>query len=574
MDRMLCDNSNAIYSNDYVDYITDYVLPDALIAGSGLDYCNIDINERYRINYVNRGQIEDVNISDYYYYSIPKLYGLQQFNILNLYATNIYQVQQPPLSLTGRDVLVGIVDTGIRFTEPVFRDEYGRSRILAIWDQSIEGESNMPEGIPYGREFLKEELDAALLSENPRSAVESWDYEGHGTSMAAIAAGSDLGPGTFIGAAPEADIVVVKLKQAKQYLRDYYLIREGAAAFQENDIMLGCEYLLRYARLFEKPLVILLGIGTNSGDHAGNSPLGQYLYSLCQKRNIAVVVAAGNEGNKSHHYMGNLRQYMQEELNGTQNYENVEIRVGEGERGFVCELWGSSPDVFEVGITSPGGERIPRINFNYQESLSYGFVYEKTRITIDIVLVEEFSSQQLIFIRMQDPTPGVWTVTVYHQGTLYSGIFHMWLPIESFLTAETYFLKPDPYITITEPGMANGILTVGAYNAADNSFAFFSGRGNTRLGVPKPSLTAPGIDIYTPLGMQNGTSLAAAYGAGAVADFLQWAVVEGNARLVSGVGIMGYMIQGAARNNALSYPNREWGYGALDLVGVFDKLRR
>ncbi len=577
---MPCNGSYTITSNDYLDYITDYPIGEGTAFGGTLDFCSIPVNEQFRVNYVNRSQLPELRVSEYYYYSIPKLYGLVEtpgnslsgFNTLNLTESNIYQVQQSPLQLTGKGVLIGFVDTGIRYTDPVFQDEFGNSRILSIWDQSLEITGKAPEGFFYGSEFSQADINAAL--EAGRQLVPTWDENGHGSRMAAIAAGSNLGESTFIGAAPDAELVVVKLKQAKQYLRDYYLIRADAEVYQENDIMLACKYLLQFAQVFERPLVIVLGLGTNYGDHAGNSPLGKYLSDINSMRNVAVVVAGGNEGNAGHHYLGNLAQSMEEMPGKGEASVNMEIRVGEGERGFVCELWGSTPDVFEIGITTPSGERIPRISFNYQEGLSFDFVYEETGIDIDIVLVEEFSSQELIFIRFVNPTPGVWTVTVYHQGVLNSGIFHAWLPLPQFMTGRTYFLTPNPYTTITEPGMAQDVFTVGSYSPDSGAFAFFSGRGNNRLGYPKPALAAPGIDIYTPFGTGSGSSISAAFTAGAMADFFEWAVIRGNVPLISGLGIRGYFIQGAAREPEVTYPNREWGYGKLDLNGVFVQLRR
>lgn len=573
---MQCTGSEAIISNDYLDYITDYDIGAEELGTEVSDFCTLTVNEQYRVNYIRRAGLAPLRVSTYYYYGIPKLYGLLQteFNTLNLTETTIYQTQQPPLSLTGRDVLIGFVDTGIRYTDRVFLDEFGNSRIWAIWDQSVEEPGRAPEGFFYGSEYTREDIQQALSSEEPRNVVPSWDEDGHGTRMASIAAGSDLGEEVFIGASPDSELLVVKVKPAKEYLREYYLINEDATAFQENDIMLACKYLIQRAEQLRRPLVVVLGIGTNLGDHAGNSPLAKYLSGLNGKRNVAVVVAGGNEGNANHHYLGNLNRTGEGEFLEQEAYENVEIRVGEGERGFVCELWGSGPDVFEVGVVSPGGERIPRISFNYQEGLSYNFVYENTRVDIDIVLVEELSGQELIFMRFVDPTPGVWTIRVYHQGMLNNGVFHMWLPITQFLTASTYFLSPNPYNTITEPAMAPGVFTVGAYNPETGAFAFFSGRGNNRMGYPKPALVAPGIMIYTPLGVSTGTSIAASFVAGAVADFLQWAVIEGNAVLISGGGIQGFFVLGARREEQLRYPNREWGYGKLDLEGVFNELRR
>ena len=87
-------------------------------------------------------------------------------------------------------------------------------------------------------------------------------------------------------------------------------------------------------------------------------------------------------------------------------------------------------------------------------------------------------------------------------------------------------------------------------------------------------MLAPGVMIYTILGVSSGTSIAASYVAGAVAQFLEWAVIERNAVLVSGIGIRGYFVLGARSDLDLPYPNRELGYGKLDLQGVFNELRR
>ena len=160
---MQCTNSNAIISNDYVDYIADYVVEESR-SNRELDYCSLTVNEQFRINYVNRNQIPDVRVSSFYYYGIPKLYGLVQneFNTLNLTATTIFQVQRPPLELTGRQVLIGFIDTGIRYTEEIFRDQFGNTRIEAIWDQSLEIPGRAPDGFFYGSEFTREDINEAL----------------------------------------------------------------------------------------------------------------------------------------------------------------------------------------------------------------------------------------------------------------------------------------------------------------------------------------------------------------------------------------------------------------------------
>ena len=120
--------------------------------------------------------------------------------------------------------------------------------------------------------------------------------------------------------------------------------------------------------------------------------------------------------------------------------------------------------------------------------------------------------------------------------------------------------------------MAAEVITVSTYNAANNSFYIDSGRGFSRVGTIKPDLAAPGVDIPTLDGRGSGSSLAAAITTGAVAQFLQWAVVEGNNIAVESRGIKNYMIRGASRNADMTYPNREWGYGRLNMVGTFEAL--
>lgn len=574
---MAVDCKEKILSNNFYDVITDYSIH-MVQTDVTYDYCYVNIENLYNVVYLNRSGVP--NIEEYFfdYQTIPKLYGLMQegrvaegFDPGSLIASGITQVQREPLNLTGRGVIVCVIDTGIDYTNPVFLDENGQSRILAIWDQTIQ-EGNPPKGFLFGTEYIREDINRALRAEDPYSIVPSRDEIGHGSAMAGVAAGSVLINGSagsaYIGAAPNADILVVKLKEAKQYLRDFYLVPQEAHAYQENDIMLAVKYADSFVELFRRPMVICLGLGTSFGDHAGNSALARYLRWVGVKRSRAVVVCGGNEGNAAHHYHGVLENPTA--LSG--GSVNVEIRVAEDVRGFFLELWGNVPDVFNVTVRSPGGETIPPNRLGLRQSITYGFVYERTRITIDSVLVEPSSGEELILFRVQDPTPGIWNFRVESVGEVHNGEFHMWLPITTFMNAQVYFLESNPYTTLTEPAMATDIISVSAYNAANNSFYAESGRGFSRLGAIRPDFAAPGVNISTIYGKQTGSSFAAAITAGAVAQFMQWAIVEGNNRLVESREIKNYLIRGASRSSDLSYPNREWGYGRLNMVGTFDAL--
>lgn len=573
------DCKEMILSEDTYDIITDFSASEFL---GDDNHCYERIGEDFVILYLGNLGIRDPKIDFFPYHNMPKLYGLMQlspsdevppgaapFDPADLIASGITQVQRPPLNLTGQGVILCFIDTGIDYQNPVFLDENGNSRILAIWDQTVQTGAP-PKGFKYGSEYRREDINLALRSEDPYSIVPSRDENGHGSILAGVAAGSVVRQGNpYIGAAPGADIVVVKLKECKQYLRSFYLVPEGVPAYQENDIMLGIKYAESFVRLFERPVVICLGLGTNQGDHAGNSSLSRYLSSLAVRRSRAAIVCGGNEGNASHHYHGRLSSQTPKE-----DSRDVEIRVSEGCIGFWLELWGALPDAFNLSIRTPGGENIPELRLGLQQSVTYSFIYEKSRVTIDSALVEENSGEELILVRIQDPTPGIWTLHVSASGSLYNGNFHMWLPITEFLSTPVYFLNPDPDMTLTEPSMAPEVLSVSTYNAENNSFYAESGRGFGRTGQIRPDLSAPGVNISTIDGRRTGSSMAAAITAGAVAQFFQWSVIEGNNRLAESREIRSYFIRGAVRTQGLNYPNREWGYGRLNLEETFNALLR
>ncbi len=565
------DCRDRILSNQYYDVITNF--PVGMLEDAGLDFCRINIEGLYDAVYVSQTSIRNTTDYIFDYKAVPKLYGLMQteavgrsFDPNSLIVSGITQVQRPPLSLSGRGTVICIIDTGIDYTDMAFRDSEGNSRILAIWDQTVQG-NRAPEGLPYGTEYTREEIDRALQAQDPYSVVPSRDENGHGSVMAGVAAGSRLGDGgSYLGAAPDADIVVVKLKQVKQYLRDFYMVPAGVPAYEETDIMLGVLYADRFAIQFERPVVICLGLGTNYGDHAGSSPLSRYLDFVSGKRSRAVVVCGGNEGNAGHHFRGSL------DSAGNAGTQPVEVRVGENAEGFVLELWGNVPDVFTLSVRSPGGETIPPVRLGVRDSITYSFVYERTKITIAGTLVEPASGEEVILLRVALPTPGIWTFEVQAVGDIHNGTFHMWLPVTQFMNAPVYFLEATPYVTLTGPAMARDVISVSTYNAANNSFFIDSGRGFTRTGAVKPDLAAPGVDMSTIQGRDTGSSLAAALAAGAVAQFMQWAVVEGNSPMVASREIRNYFIRGASRSYDLTYPSREWGYGRLNVAGAFDAL--
>jgi hypothetical protein len=250
----------------------------------------------------------------------------------------------------------------------------------------------------------------------------------------------------------------------------------------------------------------------------------------------------------------------------------VQLRVGENDKGFVMDLWGDAPYYYNAVITSPGGETISQNNRGGALPQEYTFIYEKTRILLDYLLVEQTSGSELIRFKFVDPTNGVWNIRISSQGNAAGGAFDMWLPIGEFMSSDTYFLEPNPDITITEPSYVTNAITVASYNSDNISISPMSGRGYARDKAITPDISAPGVNIPTPFGTYSGSSLAAAITAGASAGFLQWAVVEQHDILVNSLNVKNYFIRGAKRDRNIDYPNRQWGYGRLNLEGIFDFL--
>lgn len=534
------------------------------------------VSQEYAIVHAPLSGVLPLSFTQHTYSAIPKLYGLQDTTALE--ATGILPVfSQPNLMSTGQGILIGMIDTGIDYTNPLFQNPDGTSRILRLWDQTIESE-NTPEAVAgfqpfYGTVYSQEDLNRALASEQPLELVPSTDTSGHGTFLAGVAAGRQIQSSTtFSGAAPDAALAVVRLKPAKQYLREFFAVPPDADAYQENDIMAAAAFLLGVAGQYQMPLVLCLGVGTSQGSHSGISPLAMQLQALSGTRGFACVTGAGNETGFRHHYFGNLSP--------DQEYEDVELRVADSTSGFSMELWADVSELYTVGFVSPSGEVIERIPMTVGQETTISFQLDATRILISYQITESSSGRFLAFLRFTGPAPGIWHIRVYP--TLFvAGQFHIWLPMQGFLTEDTGFLRPDPDITITDPGNAPLLLTVSTYNHVTGSLYIHSSRGFTATGQIKPDFAAPGVEVQGPgippgtsrLSRQTGSSVATAITAGAVACLFSWGFTQGNDTTLTSISVKSILIRGAERKEAFRYPNRQWGYGTLNLYQAFLLMR-
>lgn len=558
------DCNERIQSNDYFDFLVP--LPYEQFKDEFAENCILPVGQYDSVIFVNKAQALELNYSNYTYSSIPKCYGIMDIDALT--AAGVYQMQnQPFLNLKGQGVMIGIIDSGIDYRNDVFRLNDGSTRIQAVWDQSAE-EGTPPEGFLYGAEYTKVQLNTALVSEDPLTVVPEIDSIGHGTRLAGIAAGNTVMEEQFSGAAPEATLAVVKLKPAKQYLREFYFIPEGVPAYQENDIILAAQYLVQLATEKKMPLVICIGLGTSMGGHEGFDLLDRYLQNISRARDICVVVPSGNEANTGHHF--SEKQTTQGEV------QDVEIRVGENVAGFQMELWASVPDEFSIAVTSPGGEKLPRVPAITRQGTEYSFIFEETTLRIDYQFAETRAGSEVIIIRFTKPTPGIWTLQVYGSNVAY-GRYHIWMPISPFLSVDTYFLRSTPETTYTSPAAARDVLPVGGYNSINGSNYIDSGRGFSPSGRVCPVLVAPAVNIRTVAPNNrfitaSGTSLAAGITAGAAALLFQWNATRRGTPIDS-VAIIDYLIRGAERVPGNTYPSQIEGFGRLDLEGTFESLR-
>ncbi len=465
-----------ILSEDYRDFIVSELRQNLFTNLIAEDTCTQEMQFIYESVYLEKEIADPITFERFSYNSIPKCYTL--IDMAAMTQAGITQIQNyPTLNLQGTGVMIGFVDVGIDYQNPVFRNIDGSTRIAGIWDQTIQS-GTPPEGFAYGTEYRREQIDEALRSGNPLEIVPSVDTNSHGTFVASIAAGGVNEGEQFIGAAPDATIAMVKLKPAKQYLKEFYEIHTDAPCYQENDIMLGITYLNQLATELELPLVLCFALGTNMGGHSAVSPMTGLLEIYSSLANRAVVIGAGNEANERHHFLGRA-----ENVN---DVKTVEIRVATDVQGFCMELWTENPNIMAVTVVSPTGGSTGRIPIRREETQEFPFVFERSTVSVDYRLFLERSNAELIFFRFNRPVEGIWKIIV-EPVQVAEGVFHLWLPMTEFLENEVYFLESNPDYTITEPGSTITGMTVGFYNGNDNSDAISSGSGYTRGGVFKPN---------------------------------------------------------------------------------------
>ena len=530
------------------DVIIKYSGPESGLAGNGIQvvpllgsYAVVTLPESEIDEYSHRVQVEFMEKPKRLYFELFQAKG----------ASCIRTVQTGRNGLTGKGILTGVVDSGVDYFHPDFRNADGSSRILRLWDQSIQG--NPPQGYVTGTEYTKEQIDEALaLGENQgRRLVPSSDYSGHGTSVLGIAAGNGrASDGVNQGVAYESDLLVVKMG----------IPRENSFP-RTTELIQGIDYLVRQALTMGRPMAINLSFGNNYGSHKGDSLLETYIDMVSSTGRLAICTGTGNNGNQPLHEGGTLKQGQTRQ---------IELSVSSREPTLNVQLWKSYEDEMSIYIENPSGNRIGPLD----EKLGpQRYRLGNTDLLIYYGKPGPYHLTQEIYI---DFLPGKtyvdsgdWKIILSGK-KVRGGEYYLWLPGGNTLNRGTGFYEPRAYGTLTIPATARRVIAVGAYDSLVDSYADFSGRGSRRLPYRKPDLVAPGVNIVAPVpggGYRTvtGTSFAAPFVSGSVALLMQWGIVEGNDLFLYSQKVKSVLIEYARRNPQYTYPNNSRGYGFLDL---------
>lgn len=474
--------------------------------------------------------------------------------VLSLYearsASCITSVQNPPLSLTGKGVLVGIVDSGIDIFHPDFRNEDGTTRIRELWDQTIPNEED-----PFfnrGRIYTQEELNEVLAA-NDRS-FPSRDLSGHGTHVTGIAAGNGRASrGRLKGVAPESELIIVKLGNV------------FPDAFpRTTELMLGMDYCVRKATEWNLPLALNISFGNNYGSHDGTSLLETFIDNLSNLGRTTIAIGSGNEGNKGRHTSQTL---------SASTPLQIELAVSENESSLSVQLWKNYVDTFQLRLVAPSGSSVI---LTEQSIGSYRGVLDGTQLLWYFGEPSPYSVSQEIYLEMLPVAGntyiqnGIWKFQLTPI-RIVDGRFDMWLPSGNSINPSTNFLVPSEETTLTIPSTAANPITVAAYDSNTDTLASFSGQGFTGLSLPKPDIAAPGVNIMStaPGGgytANTGTSMATPFVTGSAALLMEYGIIQGRDPYLYGQKIKAYLRKGARHLPITqNYPNPEIGWGVLCL---------
>lgn len=524
-------------------------------------------------------------------------------------------------NLTGKGVVVGIIDTGIDWRHKDFIRADGTSRILAIWDmfdnsfQDSNGKIGTappkldPNGDPlFGTVYTNAQINAALKGSG---TVNTADNQGHGTATAGTAAGNggSVG-GKFQGVAPDADLIIVKAADCGGFVNEY---------------IYGAAWIVQSAKQMKRPVVVNQSFGGHYTAHDGTEQEEQFLNSITGKGIPGVIftVSAGNEGRYNLRGSGQFGPRRKGQADITSNPLTVNIPVERtGGSGSILlgvfdarDEWGAI--VQPVGATT-------LVDKNNKPVWFYIF---KTNGEIKYLLGDGLSKpdwfdgymQEIIFNSSLGDKRDVLSLAVP------AGSYRLWGfgASEKVASGSFDFYAPQYYAVdfgmgtaksgmVGSPGNAANVITVGAYNFRNvwtnkeggetmfnltvGDISDYSSPGGQRRsdGVVKPDISAPATYTISPLsqtaapgsGSCQGESMGAGLGEKFVTSdgmHIAWSGTSASSPFTAGVialmlqknptldaeQVRQILIKSAKKGGIIgAVPNPAWGYGMLDPVGA------
>ena len=465
----------------------------------------------------------------------------------------------PYINLNGKDVLIGILDSGIDYLHPDFINEDNTSKIVSIWDQESEVKSP-PEGMIFGSEFTRDDINQAI-SNNDDTLTK--DNIGTGTIAAGIAVGNGRVNELYKGAALGSELIVVKLRQYEG------TFKEGRINYINTDFLAGIKYILDIAKKEDKYLIINLTLGQRPRSLILTTLLDTF--SEIRGNGVFVVCGAGNEGNTDGHYEGSLQ--------GVDTFQDVILEVGE-QKNLDITIALNDPGRVGVEVISPSGEISYKVEYapdNEQYEGEYNL--EDSPYEIRLIYPWLLSGNEELLIRIIDIKPGIWTIRLYPE-IIITGEVDIYLPNKNLIAEDTRFLDPNSYSTITFYGGTESVITIGAYNDKTNSMWIGSSRGPLKgRELIKPDIVAPGVDIIGPYMNNNyakatGTGVSSSLACGVMALIIEYINNQGTyaSRALYTRVLKTYLMLGATKNRIYSYPNDSQGYGILNLQRTIESI--
>jgi len=512
---------------------------------------------------------------------------------------------QSQRGVTGRDVVIGLIDSGIDYWHHDFRKADGSTRIKYLLDFSAPGP------VYGGTVYDEDDINNALLG---LSSLNETDLTGHGTHVAGIAAGdgSDgAGYGLYAGVAPEADLVIIKATR-----------RAGGDEFLSVDQIFALTFIDSVAAVLGKPWVANLSLGGHNGAHDGTAVVERFIDELVgpEKPGKVIITVAGNDGDRDIHAAVSFSSNSASSISF--NVAPYAPQAGNENDMIVLDGWYDGGSIISVTLISPSGKRLGPVlpgkilDQQTDEGAVYlwnGF-YDAGSGSYQNG-TNPFNGDREFYIQIYDqeatqqPAQGEWIIEFSGSGANVD----VWVSSASMDVNFVQGKTDEGKLSI--PGTARHAITVAAYISKknwydlDNNHLTFDSNGDYEKGdiaafsspgpvrksaFQKPDITAPGQIIASSYstqappsthnsifaqsdprypnalinedgehGMSSGTSMAAPHVAGAVALILELYPELTSVQVKE-------MLTTAAKGDQYvgAVPNNKWGWGKLDIFAA------